>query len=105
MSVVAGQTVVIKDVTVINPRQGSVQSHQNVIIEGGRIHSIAATSSPGPTGASVVDGKQKFLIPGLWDAHVHLTKTGVLSLPLFHRFRGCEAGGTYYLTHQSIAVR
>jgi hypothetical protein len=83
VSPAAGQTVVIKDVTVINPRQGSVQSHQNVIIEGGRIHSIAATSSPGPTGASVVDGKQKFLIPGLWDAHVHLTKTGVLSLPLF----------------------
>ena len=83
VSPVAGQTVVIKDVTVINPRHGSVQSHRKVIIEGGRIHSIAATSSSFPTGASVVDGKQKFLIPGLWDAHVHLTKTGVLSLPLF----------------------
>jgi hypothetical protein len=82
-SVLLAQTTVITDVTVINPRKGGVQSHRNVIIERGRIRSIAAASSPTPKGARLVDGKQKFLIPGLWDAHVHLTKTGVLSLPLF----------------------
>lgn len=31
----------------------------------------------------MIRGNGKFLIPGLWDAHVHLSKTGVLSLPLF----------------------
>src|SRR5262245_24717745 len=82
-SVASAQNVVITDVTVINPRAGSVQSHMNVIVEGGLIRSISAASSSTPSGARVIDGKQKFLIPGLWDAHVHLTKTGVLSLSLF----------------------
>jgi len=82
-SVASAQTVVITDVTVINPRGRSVQSHRNVIVEGGRIRSISAVSSATPKGARVIDGKEKFLIPGLWDAHVHLTKIGVLSLPLF----------------------
>jgi len=82
-SVASAQTVVISDVTVINPRKRTVQAHRNVIIESGRIRVIAAASSPVPKGARLIDGKQKFLIPGLWDAHVHLTKTGALSLPLF----------------------
>lgn len=77
-------TVIITDVTVINPRSASVRTRQNVVIEQDRIQSVnAAGSSTLPKNAQVVDGKQKFLIPGLWDAHVHLTKTGVLSLPLF----------------------
>jgi hypothetical protein len=82
-SVASAQTVVITDVTVINPRARSVQSHRNLVVEGGRIRSISPASSAIPNGARPIDGKQKFLIPGLWDAHVHLTKTGVLSLPLF----------------------
>jgi len=80
----SAQTFVITDVTVINPRVRSVQSHRNVIVDGGRIRSIlAASSAATPRGARLIDGKEKFLIPGLWDAHVHLTKIGVLSLSLF----------------------
>ena len=82
-SVASAQTVIITDVTVINPRARSVQSHRNVIVDGGRIRSISAAASATPRGARVIDGKERFLIPGLWDAHVHLTKIGVLSLPLF----------------------
>jgi len=82
-SVASAQTVIIADVTVINPRARSVQSHRNVIVDGGRIRSISAAASATPRGARVIDGKERFLIPGLWDAHVHLTKIGVLSLPLF----------------------
>src|SRR6266851_129555 len=55
----------------------------NVVIDAGRIRSIVAASSRVPKNARLIDGKKKFLIPGLWDAHVHLTKTGALSLPLF----------------------
>jgi predicted amidohydrolase YtcJ len=31
----------------------------------------------------VIDATGKFLIPGLWDMHVHLTKAGENTLPLF----------------------
>ncbi len=72
----------ITDVTVIDPRSQRVGAHRTVVIEGTRIQSVRAGGKV-PKGAQSIDGKGKFLIPGLWDAHVHLTKTGVLSLPLF----------------------
>jgi amidohydrolase family protein len=75
--------LVIADVTVINPRHGTVEPHQNVVIEGERIVAVAPASSRGARDARIVRGEGRFLIPGLWDAHVHLTKAGILSLPLF----------------------
>jgi predicted amidohydrolase YtcJ len=77
------QTLVIVDVTVINPRHNTVEPHQNVVIEGERIVAVRPASSRVPKDARIVRGDGRFLIPGLWDAHVHLTKAGVLSLPLF----------------------
>jgi amidohydrolase family protein len=78
------QTTAITDVTVINPRTRSVLPHRTVIVERDRIVEIRPSSQgPFAAGTRLVSGKQKFLIPGLWDAHVHLTKAGVLSLPLF----------------------
>jgi imidazolonepropionase-like amidohydrolase len=78
------QTTAITDVTVINPRNQSVLAHRNVIVERDRIVEIRPSShGPLAPGTRLIDGKEKFLIPGLWDAHVHLTKAGVLSLPLF----------------------
>jgi imidazolonepropionase-like amidohydrolase len=78
----AAETFAIRDVTVINPRTASVRAHWTVIVDGDRIRSAGPTAAI-PENAHVVDGRGKFLIPGLWDAHVHLTKAGTLSLPLF----------------------
>jgi imidazolonepropionase-like amidohydrolase len=36
-----------------------------------------------PRGAQVIDGRGRFLIPGLWDSHTHLTMFGDAALPLF----------------------
>ncbi len=78
------QETAITDVTVINPRARSVLPHRTVIVERDRIVEIRPSSQGPPApGTRLISGKQKFLIPGLWDAHVHLTKAGVLSLPLF----------------------
>lgn len=79
----AEQTLVIRDVTVIDPRSVRVQPNRTIILDNQRIRSIAKASARTPKGARVIDGAGKFLIPGLWDAHVHLTKSGPLSLPLF----------------------
>jgi cytosine/adenosine deaminase-related metal-dependent hydrolase len=44
-----------------------------VVVEGDR---VAAISRPDreriPAGATIVDGRGKYLIPGLWDMHVHI---------------------------------
>ena len=60
---------VIVDVSVVHPETNSVRMHQNVEFEGDRIVSIG-TKAPGRR-ARRIDGRGKFLIPGLWDMHVH----------------------------------
>src|SRR4051794_5435426 len=78
-----GAVIAITNVTMINPRTSVVQAHQTVIVEGARIRGIIPGSAALPDGAASVDGTGKFLIPGLWDAHVHLTKLGKLAMPVF----------------------
>jgi hypothetical protein len=53
----------------------------DVLIRGSRIEKIASHISA-PRGARVVPGEGKFLIPGLWDMHVHVWDAD-LAFPLF----------------------
>ena len=54
-----------------------------VDIEGGRIKAIGRTGRVRlPRGAQVIDAAGKFLIPGLWDMHVHFTEAE-RTFPLF----------------------
>jgi len=64
--------IVITHVTVINPGAPSVHPDSIVVINGDRItfvsHSVAV---PLAKNTRVIDGRGQFLIPGLWDMHVH----------------------------------
>lgn len=76
--------VAIQNVTIIDPRSGKVTPDATVLIEGSRITRVAPASTLKLSAEfRKVDGKGKYLIPGLWDAHVHLTKAGESSLALF----------------------
>ena len=80
----AGGTA-IQDVTVIDVATGTARPHMTVVIEEGKISRVgAAASIPLPAGTQIVAGKDKFLIPGLWDMHVHLYYKQYL--PLFVAF-------------------
>jgi imidazolonepropionase-like amidohydrolase len=64
--------IVISHVTVINPGSSSAQRDMTVIIEGNRIVSVSQSSFlQSGSKPTLVDGTGKFLIPGLWDMHVH----------------------------------
>ncbi len=52
----------------VDVASASIRPHQNVAIVGDRIQSVSSRSVPG----TIVNGRGKFLIPGLWDMHVHL---------------------------------
>lgn len=65
----APASTVIVDVSVVDPVANSIRPHQNVEFAGDRIISITS-GKPNPK-ATRIDGKGKFLIPGLWDMHVH----------------------------------
>lgn len=53
---------------------GTMLADRTVIVEGSRITAIGTPSSPVPipSGARVVDGQGRYVIPGLIDAHCHL---------------------------------
>jgi hypothetical protein len=55
-----------------------------VVITGDRIANLGKTGKMRiPKGAQVIDGAGKFLIPGLWDMHMHLSLTTEVTLPAF----------------------
>ena len=67
----AQTSLVIRDVTVIDMAGRKPRPGMTVIVEGNRITKIARGLKI-PAGARVVDGTGKFLMPGLWDMHVHI---------------------------------
>ena len=84
--------LIIHDVTVIDTTGGPVQAHRSVVVRDDHIVSIVPSAElekkerlPG----TWIDGKGKFLIPGLWDMHVHMVfgdwfpRGREVTLPLF----------------------
>lgn len=76
----------LRHVTVVDLERGRLLTNRNVVIDGNRIVSMrlggAATS-----GARVVDATGKYLIPGLWDMHVHVTTSPESTIALGRRAR------------------
>lgn len=83
-------TVVITDVNIVDVQTGEIRTDQIVIIEKNRITSTGPRRSTRyPHNASSINAKGGYLIPGLWDMHVHLVfgdwfpLAEEISLPLF----------------------
>ena len=67
------QPLAITDVTVIDVERGRSIGPRTVLIDEGRIVTIATVRSADiPANAQRIDGRGRFLIPGLVDMHVHL---------------------------------
>jgi imidazolonepropionase-like amidohydrolase len=62
----------IAHVNLIDATGSPVLADMTVVVEGKRISQIGKSdATPVPKTAKVVDGHGKYLIPGLWDMHVH----------------------------------
>src|SRR3982751_5234202 len=68
----AGATTVLAGATIIDVTGGPPRSNVDIIIEGDRITDIVEAGHRRPRNADVVDVTGAFVIPGLWDMHVHL---------------------------------
>jgi hypothetical protein len=74
----------ITRVTVIDGTGGPPRQDVTVLVREHRIAAIGPSDKVlVPKGATVVDGRGKFLIPGLWDMHTHLSKARASALALF----------------------
>jgi imidazolonepropionase-like amidohydrolase len=61
-------------VSIVDARSSAPRSDQTVIVTGNRITASGPASSTRiPSGVRVIDATGKFMIPGLWDMHVHTT--------------------------------
>src|SRR5580704_8351984 len=82
----AGSATYITHVTVIDTKFGKEVQDRTVIISGDRISEVRDSKGKKPPAhAKVVDGRGKYLIPGLWDMHVHAVFAERLDsmLPMF----------------------
>ena len=69
---IVGSTTYITHVTVIDTETGKEIQERTVIISGDRISEVRDSKGIKlPAGAKVVEGRGKYLIPGLWDMHGH----------------------------------
>jgi imidazolonepropionase-like amidohydrolase len=90
-------TLALTDATVVGIAGSRSSQRATVLIRGDRIVEIF---EPGklkiPDGAQTIDATGKFLIPGLWDMHMHLSYVTEHAFPLFiaNGVTGvCDMGG------------
>jgi imidazolonepropionase-like amidohydrolase len=79
-------SLLIRDVTVIDCAGHASQPGMSVLISGERIAAVAPTTRvKAPPNTEIIDGRNKYLIPGLWNMHVHLGAypDGKAALPKF----------------------
>lgn len=76
------QVTAIVGATVVHPEReaaAAVAREQTIVIEGQRIRAVGDSARVrAPEGATVIDARGKWVVPGLVDAHVHFFQSGNL---------------------------
>ena len=63
--------LLIEHVTILSPEQSQPLADRNVLIRDGRIVSVGQQAVAAKADTRKIDGRGKFLTPGLMDSHVH----------------------------------
>jgi imidazolonepropionase-like amidohydrolase len=71
----AGTLVAITNATILTASHGTIENG-TVIIRNGKIAAVGKDLAV-PAGAQVIDGKGKFIMPGIIDAHSHSASEGI----------------------------
>jgi imidazolonepropionase-like amidohydrolase len=82
-SALQSPAVVITNATVVDVENGRTQPGQSILLRQGRIVEVGSTVRS-MAGAIPIDGTGRYVIPGLWDMHVHaaMPYLDTLFLPL-----------------------
>ncbi|MEJ8566483.1 amidohydrolase family protein [Elongatibacter sediminis] len=80
-------SLLLDDIAVIDVRSGTVQANRDVVIRCDRIEAVRANREPGTANASRrLDGRGRYVMPGLWDMHVHVLWDDAIAADLLPRF-------------------
>ena len=66
-----GETIAIVNGIIVDPSRADPQIDATVLIKDDRIVAMGASVKI-PTDARVIDARDKYVLPGLWDMHAHL---------------------------------
>ena len=69
-AILSADPIAITNANVVNTRTGQVIPNATIVVREGRIVSIGA---PAPAGFSVLDAQGRHVVPGLIDAHTHIS--------------------------------
>tara|TARA_R110002096_G_scaffold39845_6_gene108702 strand:+ start:12264 stop:13682 length:1419 start_codon:yes stop_codon:yes gene_type:complete len=81
--------ILIKDVSIIDIESGTTIPQQSILIENGRITNIFPSGAIAYAAHTEIEATGMYVIPGLWDMHVHLRGGSALAdenknlLPLY----------------------
>jgi imidazolonepropionase-like amidohydrolase len=74
--------IIITNVNIVDVKTGKLIENKTIAIDNNRITAIYDIETAGSDSTIVVDGKGKFLIPGLWDMHAHYKWNRIDTEPL-----------------------
>jgi len=64
--------LIITNVNIIDVKTGDIDSNMDVVIDNDKITAIVANNNNTTyKSETIIDGSEKYLIPGLWDMHTH----------------------------------
>ena len=81
----AAEVYAVKAGTLIDPATGSVTRNQTILVDNGTIRAIGPAVVV-PAGAKTVDLSNEYVMPGLMDAHTHLSLTELIGDAPFESF-------------------
>ena len=60
---------IFRGATIVDVERGALIPNRDIVVQGDRITGIGTFNMPG---ATVIDARGKYVIPGLWDMHAHI---------------------------------
>lgn len=80
----AQKNILIRHVRIVDVEKGKLSPVTSVLVSNGFIKKIGSQLTA-PSNTTILDGTNKYLMPGLWDMHVHTTDTAeaYFNWPLF----------------------
>ncbi|MFC9594689.1 amidohydrolase family protein [Streptomyces sp. NPDC056944] len=100
----AGGDLVIRGGTLLDPATGEVTENAVVVITGGTVRAAGREGTVTvPRGTEVLDAHGQWVLPGLVDAHIHLSTAAEARDALHQGATSARSGSTTF--YQDIAVR
>ena len=65
------ENLYIKNCNIVDVENGKIIANKNILVQNGIIVSIDSLSSTLPQNITIVNGRGKYIMPSLWDMHLH----------------------------------